>query len=69
MLEKEEIVKSDKRLRKRAIYIVNTSIVGSGASPSQEMLEKMVSEEIENLKEKRREMRERNWQAYKRLLD
>ena len=69
MLEKEEIVKSDKRLRKRAIYIVNASIAGSGASPSQKMLEKMVSEEIENLKEKRKEMRERNWQAYKHLLD
>ncbi|GAH56195.1 unnamed protein product, partial [marine sediment metagenome] len=69
MLEKEEIAKSDKRLRKRAIHIVNASIAGSGSAPSQEMLEKMVSDEIENLKKKRQEMRERNWAAYKKLLD
>lgn len=68
MLEKEEIVKADKRLRKRAIYIVNSSIAGSGSVPTQEMLEKMVAMEIENLKERRKEMREKNWQCYKRLL-
>lgn len=68
LLEKEEIAKSDKRLRKRAIYVVNASLVGSGSVPTQEMLEKMVSEEIENLKEKRKEMREKNWAIYKKLL-
>ena len=68
MLEKEEIVKADKRLRKRAIYIVNASLAGSGSYPSQEMLEKMVAMEIENLKEKRKEMREKNWLVYKIIL-
>ena len=68
MLETEEIAKSDKRLRKQAIYIVNKSLVGSGASPSQEMLEKMVSEEIANLKKRRVERRKRNWECYHRLL-
>lgn len=66
MLEKEAIVKSDKRLRKRAIAIVSRDLDGS---VSQEKLEKMVEQEIKNLKEERQEMRERNWQAYKRLLD
>jgi hypothetical protein len=32
------------------------------------MLEKMVAMEIENLKEKRKEMREKNWHVYKRIL-
>jgi len=68
-LEKKEIAEADKRLRKRAIYIVNTSLAGSGSVPEKEVLSKMVEEEIENLKKQREEMRERNWQAYKRLLD
>ncbi len=65
MLEKEEIVKSDKRLRKRAIAIVSRDLDGS---MSQEQLEKMVAMEIEALKEDRRKMREKNWQCYKKLL-
>ena len=68
MLEKEEIVKADKRLRERAIYIVNASLAGSGSYPSQEMLEKMVAEEIERLTEERKLRREKNWQIYKKLL-
>ncbi len=66
MLEKEEIVKSDKRLRKRAIAIVSRDLDGS---VSQATIEKMVETELASLKKQRQEMRERNWQAYKRLLD
>lgn len=69
MLQKEEIAKSDKRLRKQAIYIVNASLAGSGASPSQEMLSQMVETEIDRLKKLRQERRDRNWAAYKKLLD
>ena len=68
MLEKEEILKADKRLRSRAIYIVNASIVGSGSVPTQEMLKEMVSDEIERLTEQRKEMREKNWAVYRKLL-
>lgn len=68
LLERKEIAKADKRLRKRAIYIVNASIAGSGSVPTQEMLKEMVETEIENLKERRQEMREKNWQIYKKLL-
>jgi hypothetical protein len=69
LLEKKEIAKADKRLRQKAIYIVNASIAGSGSVPTQAQLEKMVSDEIENLKEQRQEMREKNWKAYEKLLD
>lgn len=69
MLEKEEIAKADQRLRKRAIYIVNTSLAGSGSAPSQEMLSQMILTEIENLKRQREERRKRNWECYKKLLD
>jgi len=68
LLEKKEIAAADQRLRKRAIYIVNTSLAGSGSVPSQEMLSRMVEMEIENLKKQREEMRERNWVAYEKLL-
>jgi len=68
LLEKKEIATADQRLRKRAIFIVNASIAGSGSVPDKEMLLKMVEDEIEDLKKKRAEMRERNWQAYERLL-
>ena len=68
LLEKEEIAKSDQRLRKRAIHIVNVSLAGSGSSPSQQTLSKMVEDEIEHLKKLRQERRERNWSAYEKLL-
>jgi hypothetical protein len=65
MLEKEEIVKADKRLRKKAIAIVARDLDGS---LNQEQINKMVEIEIERLKEQRQEMREKNWAAYRRLL-
>ena len=68
LLEKKEIAKADQRLRKRAIYIVNASIAGSGSYPDKEMLSKMVEEEIENLKKQREERRDRNWATYEKLL-
>ena len=68
-LEKKEIAEADKRLRKRAIYIVNTSLAGSGSVPDKEMLLKMVEDEIENQKKLRQERRDRNWAAYEKLLD
>lgn len=69
LLEEEKIKKADKRLRQKAIYIVNASLVGSGSIPTQTQLKEMVEMEIENLKEQRQEMREKNWQAYQKLLD
>lgn len=68
MLEKKEIAEADQRLRKRAIHIVNVSLAGSGSSPSQQTLSKMVEDEIEHLKKLRQERRERNWSAYEKLL-
>ncbi|MCK4731584.1 MAG: hypothetical protein KAT65_03915 [Methanophagales archaeon] len=65
MLEKEEEKKTDKRIRRKAIAIVSRDLDGS---LSQDQIEKMVAKEIENLKEERRQMRERNWNAYRRLL-
>jgi hypothetical protein len=68
LLEKKEIAEADKRLRKRAIYIVNASIAGSGSAPSQELLSRMVEDEIEHLKKLRQERREKNWQAFQKIL-
>lgn len=68
LLEKEEIKKADQRLRKKAIHIVNASLAGSGSSPSQELLERMVEDEIEHQKKLRQERRERNWSTYEKLL-
>jgi hypothetical protein len=68
LLEKKEIATADQRLRKKAIYVVNVSLAGSGSVPSQEVLERMVKDEIENQKKLRQERRDRNWQAYERLL-
>lgn len=65
MLEKENEEKVDKRIRRQAIAIVAHDADGT-ASP--EMLEKMVKMEIKNLQEARKERREKNWEAYKRLL-
>lgn len=69
LLEKKEIATADKRLRKKAIHIVNVSLAGSGSSPSQETLSKMVEDEIENQKKLRQERRDRNWASYEKLLD
>jgi hypothetical protein len=68
LLEKKGIATADQRLRKKAIYVVNVSLAGSGSVPSQEVLERMVKDEIENQKKLRQERRDRNWQAYERLL-
>lgn len=69
MLEKEQEPKRERKLREFAIRRVNISIAGCGAAPSQQMLEKMVAEEIEFIKEERAERKRKNWEAYKRLLD
>ena len=68
MLEKEEAPKREKKTRELAISRVNASLVGSGSAPSQEMLEKMVEEEIVVIKEERAERKRKNWEAYRRLL-
>lgn len=59
-------MKSDKRLRKRAIAIVSREL---GGNTSQVTIEKMVEVEFQALKEHRDEKRQKNWEAYKRLLD
>lgn len=69
MLEKEQKPKRERKTRELAIYRVNRSLDGSGAIPSQEILEKMIVREIESIKEEREEKKRKNWQAYKRLLD
>lgn len=68
MLLKEEEPKREKKIREMAIYRVNKSLAGSGSAPSQEMLEKMVAEEIGEIKKERELRKKKNWEAYKRLL-
>lgn len=65
MLGKEEEEKVDKRIRRRAIINVSRDLDGS---VSQTTVERMVAEEVKALKEERRKIRERNWEAYEKLL-
>jgi len=65
MLEKEEEKKIDIRIKRKAIATVARD---SHPSASQAQLEKMVAMEVEALKKERKEMREKNWQCYKKLL-
>jgi len=69
MLEVEEEKKIDKRILKKAIAIVSHDISNSGADVSEEKLEKMVKAEVERLTEERKLRRQKNWQAYQKLLD
>ena len=66
MLEKEEEVKADKRIRRKAIITVSKECDGS---VNNETLKKMVDAEISALKAARKLKRQKNWEAYKRLLD
>ena len=66
MLEKEAIVKSDKRLRKKALAIISRECDGS---ISNEKLEKMVEQEIKNLKEEQAERKRKELVAYRCLLE
>jgi len=69
MLEKEEAPKREKKTREQAIYRVNKSLAGSGSDVSQQILTKMVDDEVKAIKEEKEERKRKNWQAYKRLLD
>ncbi len=68
MLEKEEAPKRERKTRELAIYRVNRSLDGSGSDISQQVLTKMVDEEVRVIKEEREEKKRKNWLAYKRLL-
>lgn len=69
MLEKEGEGKREKKTRELAIYRVNKSLAGSGSDVSQQILTKMVDDEVKAIKEEKEERKRKNWQAYKRLLD
>lgn len=69
MLEKEGESKREKKTRELAIYRVNKSLAGSGSDVSQQILTKMVDDEVKAIKEEKEERKRKNWQAYKRLLD
>lgn len=66
MLEKEELAKVDKRIRRKAIQIVSRELDGS---LSQEQIEKMVEAEVVALQKERKKRLEANWECYKKLLD
>ena len=66
VLEKEELVKSDKRLRKRAIQIVSRDVAGN---VPQAQLERMVEKEFQVLREERASKLRKMGTAYRRLLN
>jgi len=61
--------KREKKTREMAIRRVNRSLEGCGSAPSQAQLKEMVAEEIVVIEEERKLRKERNWAAYKKLLD
>lgn len=68
MLIKELEPKRERKLREFAIRRVNASLEGCGSAPSQQLLAKMIEDEIAFIREQRAEKKRKNWQAYKRLL-
>jgi len=68
MLFKEGEGKRARKERELAAFRVSRSLAGSGSALPQAVLEKMVQEEIESIKEQKAEKKRKNWEAYKRLL-